>query len=144
MREWRFCSSILGIGARWRWMVSFTPQPLYSRGRRPGTLSIGGLVGPTAALDAVEYIKITFSYRKSNNGRQARSPSLNWLSYPGPRHFTHLKHFVSARFAIVFRQFQVTIATNCQVFARCINVSYVAVTNEQAVLYFRSSCLFSG
>jgi hypothetical protein len=31
MVEWRYKYTILGLGARWRWMVSFTPLPLYSR-----------------------------------------------------------------------------------------------------------------
>jgi hypothetical protein len=26
---------IIGLGIRWRWVVSFTPQPLYPRGKRP-------------------------------------------------------------------------------------------------------------
>jgi hypothetical protein len=27
---------ILDLGTRWRWVVSFTPRPLYSQGRSPG------------------------------------------------------------------------------------------------------------
>jgi hypothetical protein len=42
---------ILGLGTRWRWVVSFTPRPLYSQGKSPwypldrglgGTLSRSG------------------------------------------------------------------------------------------------------
>jgi hypothetical protein len=29
MGEWRHSSTILDLGTRWRWVVSFTPQPLY-------------------------------------------------------------------------------------------------------------------
>jgi hypothetical protein len=29
---WRYSSTILGLGTRWRWVVSFTLWPLYSRG----------------------------------------------------------------------------------------------------------------
>jgi hypothetical protein len=30
--EWRYSSIILELGTRWRWMVNFTPLPLYPRG----------------------------------------------------------------------------------------------------------------
>jgi hypothetical protein len=33
--EWTYRSSVLDVGTRWRWMVSFTPLPLYSRGKSP-------------------------------------------------------------------------------------------------------------
>jgi hypothetical protein len=33
MEEWRYSSVILCLGTRWRWEVSFTPRPLYSRGK---------------------------------------------------------------------------------------------------------------
>jgi hypothetical protein len=29
MGEWRYSSTILGLGTRWRWVVSFTLMPLY-------------------------------------------------------------------------------------------------------------------
>jgi hypothetical protein len=31
MREWRYSSTILDLGSRQRWVVSFTPLPLYPR-----------------------------------------------------------------------------------------------------------------
>jgi hypothetical protein len=43
---------ILDLGTRWRWVVSFTPRPLYPRERAPSTHWIGGWVGPRAGLDA--------------------------------------------------------------------------------------------
>jgi hypothetical protein len=33
--EGTYNSAILGLGTRWRWVISFTPQPLYSRGKNP-------------------------------------------------------------------------------------------------------------
>jgi hypothetical protein len=33
--EWRHNSTILVLGSRWWWVVSFTPRPLYSRGKSP-------------------------------------------------------------------------------------------------------------
>jgi hypothetical protein len=35
MLEWRYSSPILNHSARWRWVVSFTPWPLYSPGKSP-------------------------------------------------------------------------------------------------------------
>jgi len=34
MREWRFSSMHSDLGAAWRWVVSFSPQPLYLQGKR--------------------------------------------------------------------------------------------------------------
>jgi hypothetical protein len=33
--ERRYSTTILDLGTRWRWVVSFTPRPLYSRGKSP-------------------------------------------------------------------------------------------------------------
>jgi hypothetical protein len=33
--EWRHISTILDPGTRWRWMVSFMPQPLHPRRKSP-------------------------------------------------------------------------------------------------------------
>jgi hypothetical protein len=35
MGGWRYSFTILDLGTRWRWVVSFPPLPLYSRGNRP-------------------------------------------------------------------------------------------------------------
>jgi hypothetical protein len=35
MGEWRYSSISLQLGNRWWWVVSFTPQLLYSRGKQP-------------------------------------------------------------------------------------------------------------
>jgi hypothetical protein len=72
---------ILDLGTRWKWVVSFTSQPLYSRGKSCGIHWTGGLVGPRASLDAVEQRK-TLHFRESNPGLPAGSPSLYRLSYP--------------------------------------------------------------
>jgi hypothetical protein len=34
--------SFFDLGTRWRWVVSFTPRPLYPRERTPDTRWIGG------------------------------------------------------------------------------------------------------
>jgi hypothetical protein len=43
---------ILDLGTRWGLVVSFTPRPRFSPGKRPpGTHCTGGWVGPRAGLD---------------------------------------------------------------------------------------------
>jgi hypothetical protein len=56
---------ILDLGTRWKWVVSFTPRPLYTQGNSPGTHWIGGWVGPRAVLDAVVKRKIPSPRRES-------------------------------------------------------------------------------
>jgi hypothetical protein len=64
--EWRYSATFLDLGTRWRWIVSFTPRPLY-----PGTHWIRGWASPRPGLDAVE----------SNPGRPSPSPLLCQLMY---------------------------------------------------------------
>jgi hypothetical protein len=42
MGEWRYSSTILNLDAEWRWVISFTPRPLYLRGKCRGTHWIEG------------------------------------------------------------------------------------------------------
>jgi hypothetical protein len=42
------------LGTNWRWMVNFTPRPLYPQERAPGIHWIGGRVNSGAGLDDVE------------------------------------------------------------------------------------------
>jgi hypothetical protein len=35
MGEWRYSSTIVGLCTRWRWVVSFSPLPLYLPGKNP-------------------------------------------------------------------------------------------------------------
>jgi hypothetical protein len=58
---------ILDLGTIWRWVVSFTPRPLYPKERAPGTHWIGGWVGPRAVLDAVVKRKVPSPCRDSNH-----------------------------------------------------------------------------
>jgi hypothetical protein len=51
---WKYRSTILDLGSRWRWVVSFTPQPFYRGEKVPGLHWIGGWIGPRARLYAVE------------------------------------------------------------------------------------------
>jgi len=63
---------LLDLSTRWRWVVSFMPQPLYPWGKSPDTQWTGGWVGPRAGLDAVV---------------KRRIPSPSWDSNPyNPAH----------------------------------------------------------
>jgi hypothetical protein len=44
----------LHLGTSWRWVVSFTPRPLYPRERAPGTHWIGGWMDPQVGLNDVK------------------------------------------------------------------------------------------
>jgi hypothetical protein len=46
MGEWMYSSTILDLGTRWMAMVSFTPQPLYPRGKSPRYKLYRRLGGP--------------------------------------------------------------------------------------------------
>jgi hypothetical protein len=61
-----YLHSFFDLGTRWRRVVSLTPRPLYPQGKSPGTLWIGGRVGPRAVLDAVVERKIPSPHRESN------------------------------------------------------------------------------
>jgi hypothetical protein len=78
MVEFRYGSIILDLGTRWRWVVSFTPLTLF-----PGSLCIGGWMGPSDGLEAVEKRRILHCL-ELNPGLPACSPSLYWPSYPDP------------------------------------------------------------
>jgi hypothetical protein len=79
----RYSSTILDLGSRWSCVVSSMPRPLYPSETAPGAHLIGGWVCSRAALDAVEWRKISCLCRESNSGHPARSPSLHSLICPG-------------------------------------------------------------
>jgi hypothetical protein len=78
----------LDLGTSWRWTVSFTPRPLYPRGKSPGAHWIGSWVNPRACVDDLEKRKfLTLSRLKLRPlGRPARSQSLYRLPYLGSFH----------------------------------------------------------
>jgi len=43
---------------KWRWVVKFTPRPLYPRGKNPDNYSIGSCVGLSVGLVVLEKIKM--------------------------------------------------------------------------------------
>jgi hypothetical protein len=83
MWEWRYSSTILDFGTRWRWMISFTPRPLITGERAAGTNWIWGWMGPQSRSIRCEEETNFCPYRQSNSGRPARTTSLYRLRYPG-------------------------------------------------------------
>jgi hypothetical protein len=69
----------LDLGTSWRWVVNFTPRPLYPRGK------VGGWVDLRAGLDDLEKRKFFTlpGFEVWPLGRPARSQSLYRLRYPG-------------------------------------------------------------
>jgi len=55
-----------GLDTRWRWVVSFTPRPLYPQVKSPWYPSYGRLGGPSAGQDAVARRTFPNPYRDSN------------------------------------------------------------------------------
>jgi hypothetical protein len=52
---WR-CMGPRFVDTSWRWVVSFTPRPLYHKGKGPRYPLVGSWVAPRASLDAAEKI----------------------------------------------------------------------------------------
>jgi hypothetical protein len=80
MCEWRYSSTILDFGTRWRAVDSFTLWPLYARGKSSRYPMDKRHVGPKAGLDALVKRKISRPYSNRSAGRPISRAS---LSYPG-------------------------------------------------------------
>jgi hypothetical protein len=89
MAEWRYNSTILELGARWRRVASLTPLSLYPLGtssRYPWHRRLGGPQSSSGRWGVEKNLE-------SNTGHPALSPSLHRLSYPTPkRERTKLKN----------------------------------------------------
>jgi hypothetical protein len=69
MGEWRYSFTILDLDTRWRWVVSFTPRPLYPQGisvryplvrRLDGPRSQPGRRGEEKILDRTETVSVSY------------------------------------------------------------------------------------
>jgi hypothetical protein len=74
--DWKYSSTILDLGIRWRWVVSFTPRRLYSRGQSPWCVLDRRFGGSQSRFGRCGERKILYSCRESNPGLPACSPSL--------------------------------------------------------------------
>jgi hypothetical protein len=92
----------LDLGTSWRWVVSFTPQPLYPRGKSPRYPLDRRLGGPQSRSGHVQKRKsLTLpGLELQPLGRSARSQSLYRLRYPG----TEVNYFSSYRTLSAIRQ----------------------------------------
>jgi hypothetical protein len=67
---------ILDLGSRWRWVVSFTPRPLYSQGKSSRYPLDRKLNGPQSWSGKVVKRQSTTSFGTRTPGHPARSPAL--------------------------------------------------------------------
>jgi hypothetical protein len=82
MEDLKYSSTILKLGSRWMWVVSFTHRPLYPRGKGPQYSLDRRVGGPQFWSERFGEEKISCFSWESNTDRPARSPSLYRLSYP--------------------------------------------------------------
>jgi hypothetical protein len=89
--RWMYSSTILDLGARWRWVVSFFP----SGKQPPGTHSIRGWVGPRTYLGDVQSRKM-LPHRDPNSDPSVVQPvasrSLYRLSHHCRLHMSFEAH----------------------------------------------------
>jgi hypothetical protein len=70
---WRYSSTILNLETRWRWVISFTSQPLFLRGKSL-RYPFDRLGGPQRGSERCEEKKISYYCRKSNPDSSAVHP----------------------------------------------------------------------
>jgi hypothetical protein len=81
MGEWRYSSAIFYLCTRWRWVVSFTPRPLYPRGKSSWCLLYRRLGGPQGRSGHCGIYKNPLPLPETEP-RMSCSPTLYRLSYP--------------------------------------------------------------
>jgi hypothetical protein len=79
--EWRHSSTILELSTRWRWVVSFTCQLLYPRGKIPRCPLDRRLGGPQNCSECCGEEKNVIPWSELNPNCPARSLSLYWLLF---------------------------------------------------------------
>jgi hypothetical protein len=122
MRERRYSSTILDLGTRWRWVVGFTPRPLYPRRkilRYPLDKRLGGRCGEEKNVLPLPGIE-----------PRPYSPSIYQLSYPG--YFETNIHYLQA--SVFFHLWtspdrHVGIADDSKWDARCSSKLYIVSDN---------------
>jgi hypothetical protein len=89
MKKRRYSSTIFDPGTKWRWVVIFTPLPLWPRGSSSGTdwIEAGSAPEPVWTISRREK---GCPYRKSNPGRPARNYT-DW-AIPSFIAYRHKKH----------------------------------------------------
>jgi hypothetical protein len=98
MGEWRYSSTILGLGARWRWVVSFRPLRLYHRGKRSRYPLDSRLAGPQSRSESCGEEK-NLALPGIEPG--SSNPSLYRLNYPDRFKYRSENHLS----CIIFRDF---------------------------------------
>jgi hypothetical protein len=75
---------VLNLSTRWRWVVRFTSQLLYPKGRSPQYPLDKEWVGLRASLETEKKKALgpLLGIKPQFHGSPAHTPSLNWLNYP--------------------------------------------------------------
>jgi hypothetical protein len=96
MVEWRYRSTIFDLGTRWRWVINFTPLPLYPRRNSPYmpiVLEIGWVPEQAWTLWKRENLLLLSGIKPRILGRPARSPSQYRHPVLAFQHMNKEKHF---------------------------------------------------
>jgi hypothetical protein len=89
---------ILDLDTRRRWVVSFTPWPLYLQGRRPHCLLDRRLGGPQSQSERGEEENISSLYRESNPWipivQPVDSRHTDWATRLNTQYYVSIKHLI--------------------------------------------------
>jgi hypothetical protein len=88
---------ILNLGTRWRWVVSFTPRPLYTQGKSPWYLLDRRLGGPQSRSD------------DNNNNNNNKVSKCRRISFHWTQAYMGLISPVSCYLLIIFSRGQKTL-----------------------------------
>jgi hypothetical protein len=83
MGEWMYRPTFSWLGTSWKWVISFTPRPLYTQGRSPRYPLDRRLGGPQSQSGQYGDVKILASTRTRTPTPWPFSQSLYRLRYPG-------------------------------------------------------------
>jgi hypothetical protein len=109
----------LDLGTSWRWVVRFTPLPLYPRGKSPRYPSDRRLGGPQSRSGRFGEEKILDPTGTRTATPQSSSQALDRLNYPGSYLLTCRKEIQCYRMCVYLALYDLMI--KCILFHLCIN-----------------------
>jgi hypothetical protein len=94
MREWRYNSTILDFDTRWRWVASFPPRPLYSRGKSPRYHLDRRLDGPQSRSERCGVEK---HHLPRNRTPAVQAVARHYIGSPSDAHYIHYFSLITRR-----------------------------------------------